>query len=563
MDASALQKSRRRANPSKKPKGNPNKRPKTDEPREQNRNQGNAAAAVPLAPVAPLSIPVPSDSMRFTDLKNLLDPLLLKTITDDLKFDHMMPVQEATLHELLEKRIDCLAQAKTGTGKTIAFLLPAIQTLINKNKPRGSGISLLVISPTRELAMQIAKEASNLLQRLPQFKVSIAIGGTNKDKEERDILRGDGCDILIATPGRLYDHLGNQQIIQSFRNLDTLVLDEADRLLDMGFMEDLKKIIRCLPDKEQSKRQGMLFSATIAPHVQQFAHLVLASGYKFISTIPAGEAQIHQRVPQLLVAVESWAQVVPAMVASIKSECKLIGPAEFKAIVFAPTAALADFYHDVLSQIPGLPYASVLHARVSQSRRTKVTNDFREASSAILVATDVVARGLDFPGVSNVFQVGLPADKESYIHRLGRTARAGKEGRSVFIVTEPESFFPRHVLKAITFETADPDFASVTPQVEAIINKYEAKGKTYQAWLGFYKAHARAMRWNDDQLVAEANKFAIEALGCDEIPGLERKTVGKMGLKGARGLNIVANLPQKSGGGRGAGGGRAKGSAAR
>ncbi|KEQ61564.1 DEAD-domain-containing protein [Aureobasidium melanogenum CBS 110374] len=474
-----------------------------------------------------------------------------------------MPVQEATLHELLEKRIDCLAQAKTGTGKTIAFLLPAIQTLINKNKPRGSGISLLVISPTRELAMQIAKEASNLLQRLPQFRVSIAIGGTNKEKEERDILRGDGCDILIATPGRLYDHLGNQQIIQSFRNLDTLVLDEADRLLDMGFMEDLKKIIRCLPDKEQSKRQGMLFSATIAPHVQQFAHLVLASGYKFISTIPAGEAQIHQRVPQLLVTLETWSQVVPAMVASIKSECKLIGPAEFKAIVFAPTAALADFYHDVLSQIPGLPYASVLHARVSQSRRTKVTNDFREATSAILVATDVVARGLDFPGVSNVFQIGLPADKESYIHRLGRTARAGKEGRSVFIVTEPESFFPRHVLKAITFETANPDFASEIPQIEAIVDKYEAKGKTYQAWLGFYKAHAKSMRWNDDQLVAEANKFAIEALGCDEIPGLERKTVGKMGLKGARGLNIVANLPQKSSGGRSAGGGRAKGPAAR
>jgi ATP-dependent RNA helicase MSS116 len=262
MDASALQNSRRRANPSKKPRGNPNKRPKTNEPREQTRGQGNAAApaaaAAPLAPVAPLSIPVPEDSMRFTDLKNLLDPLLLKTITDDLKFDRMMPVQEATLSELLEKRIDCLAQAKTGTGKTVAFLLPAIQTLINKNKPRGSGISLLVISPTRELAMQIAQEASNLLQRLPQFKVCVAIGGTNKDKEERDILRGDGCDILIATPGRLYDHLGNQQITQSFRNLDTLVLDEADRLLDMGFMEDLKKIIRCLPDKEQSKRQGML-----------------------------------------------------------------------------------------------------------------------------------------------------------------------------------------------------------------------------------------------------------------------------------------------------------------
>ena len=230
-----------------------------------------------------------------------------KTITDDLKFDHMMPVQEATLRDLLQHRIDCLAQAKTGTGKTIAFLLPAIQTLINRNRPRGSGISLLVISPTRELAMQIAKEASSLLQRLPQYKVSFAIGGTNKDREERDIL--SGCDILIATPGRLYDHLSNQYVVEALRNLDTLVLDEADRLLDMGFMNALKDIIACLPDKEKSNRQGMLFSATIAPHVQKFAHLVLSSGYKFISTIPAGEVQTHERVPQLLVTVQKWATI--------------------------------------------------------------------------------------------------------------------------------------------------------------------------------------------------------------------------------------------------------------
>jgi len=494
--------------------------------------------------------------MRFAELGalNLLHPTLLQTITEDLKFDHMMPVQEATLRDLLEKR-DCLAQAKTGTGKTIAFLLPALQNMINRARPQGSGISLLVISPTRELAMQIAKEASALLQRLPRFKVSFAIGGTNKDREERDILNGNGCDILIATPGRLYDHLSNEYIVEAFRNLDTLVLDEADRLLDMGFKRDLERIIACLPNKEQSNRQGMLFSATIAPHVHQFAHLALAKDYKFISTISEGEAQTHERVPQLLVTVDTWADVAPAMVSSLRSECALQGKDSFKAIIFAPTAALADFYGHIISHIQGLPPVSVLHARVSQGKRTKVTNDFRDASSSILVATDVVARGMDFPGVSNVFQVGLPMDKESYIHRLGRTARAGAEGRSIFIVTQAESFFPRWTLKDIKFEPVQPDLSSAQ-QVQQITDGFPDKAKTYQAWLGYYKAHARAMKWNDDELVAQANQFAAEALGCAETPGLEKQTVGKMGLKNARGLNVIPNRPRAPNGRGGGGEGR-------
>lgn len=495
--------------------------------------------------------------MRFADLgaHNLLHPVLLQTITEDLKFDHMMPVQEATLRPLLEKRVDCLAQAKTGTGKTVAFLLPAIQTLINNARPKGSGISLLVITPTRELAMQIAKEASNLLKRLPRFRVCFAIGGTNKDKEEKAILSSEGCDILIATPGRLLDHLtSNEYIIDSFRNLDTLVLDEADRLLDMGFMKDLRQIISYLPNKEKSKRQGMLFSATIAPHVHEFAHLVLARNYEFISTIPAGEAQTHERVPQHLITVDTWAQVAPALVASVQQECNLIGLPSFKAIIFAPTAALADFYDYILSHMPGLPPCSVLHARISQSKRTKVTNDFRDASSAILVATDVVARGMDFPGVSNVFQVGLPMDKESYIHRLGRTARAGAEGRSVFIVTKAESFFPTYTLKDIAFVPSTPSIEPLRQIVDNIAEQYDDKGKVYQAWLGYYKAHARAMKWNDDELVAQANLFARDVLGLAEPPPLEKQTVGKMGLRNARGLNVVPNRP-RGGGGRGGGGG--------
>lgn len=526
----------------------------TTTPRRNNAaSQPLAQDTIPRVSTPPLAEPVPLDTPRFSDLgkENLLHPVLLQTIAQDLKFDHMMPVQAATLHHLLQQRIDVLAQAKTGTGKTIAFLLPAIQTMLNKNRQKGSGISLLVMTPTRELAMQIAKEATALLQRLPQFKVSFAIGGTNKDREERQIL--SGCDILIATPGRLYDHLSDQRVRDSFRNLDTLVLDEADRLLDMGFMNALKDIVKCLPDKEKSDRQGMLFSATIAPHVEKFAHIVLNKQYKFISTIPKGEVNTHERVPQLLVTVPTFSSVAPALISSLRSEMAMIGKDNFKAIVFTPTGSLADWYTAILSSLKDLPEIFVLHSRLSQSKRTNVTEAFRKSTSSILVATDVVARGMDFPNVSNVFQAGLPADKESYIHRLGRTARAGREGRAVFIVTEAEAFFPKYTLKQIAFEISPPDLSPAS-EAAAAAAAFDNKGKVYQAWLGYYKNYVKQMGWDLERLVMEGNKFAYDALLAGEVPGIPKSTVGKMGLKGVRGVNIVANFEKPPRGGGGGGG---------
>lgn len=482
----------------------------------------------------------------------MIHPIMLQTITQDLKFDHMMPVQAATLHDLLAKRMDVLAQAKTGTGKTIAFLLPAIQTLLNKNRKPGSGVSLLVISPTRELAMQIAKEATALLKRMPKYQISFAIGGTNKNTEEKKILAG--CDILIATPGRLYDHLSDQRVKDCFRNLDTLVLDEADRLLDMGFMNDLKKIVACLPDKAATNRQGMLFSATIAPHVEKVAHLVLSKDYKFISTIPKGEINTHERVPQHLIIAPTFSDVAAALVGSVRSELALEGPASFKAIIFAPTAALVDFYGDILSRLnPGVGNVSVLHSRVSQGKRTSVTDAFRQAKNGILVATDVVARGMDFPSVTNVFQVGMPMDKESYIHRLGRTARAGAEGRGTFIHAADETFFSKYTLKEIAWEKSEPNL-SARQEVRAIASSLESQSKTYQAWLGYYKTFTKAMGWDSAILVQKANEYALDGLGAPEVPPINKSTVGKMGLKGVPGLTVRPDpprLPRARGGGEG------------
>ena len=509
----------------------------------------------------PLSTPVPQDTPRFANLgsQNLIHPTLLQTITQDLKFDHMMPVQAATLHELLQNKIDCLAQARTGTGKTISFLLPAIQNMIDSRRSKSSGISMLVLSPTRELAIQIAKEADALLQRFPQYRVQFAIGGTNKNTEEKAIL--GGCEILVATPGRLLDHMSNERICYQFRALQTLVLDEADRMLDMGFLPDIKKIIGYLPDKTEVPRQSMLFSATIAGQIQNVAHLILKQGYKFISTIPAGEANTHDRVPQFLVTAPTMSDVAPAMMAAIKAEYAAASPGPFKAIVFAPTAALADFYGHVLDAVEVLSNVMVLHSRISQSKRTSITQKFREASSAICVATDVIARGMDFPGVTHVFQVGVPSEKEAYIHRLGRTARADAEGRGILVLTEQEKFF-LYQLKDIKFQDFPHQLQYNQKDIEPSLFNLDNKAKIYQTWMGYYKNHLKALRWSTTELVQQANVFAFQGLGCAEVPGLQKSTISKMGLKGVPGLKVLPNEPgsndlrRRGGGeGRGIGGG--------
>ncbi|KAI0161989.1 DEAD-domain-containing protein [Xylariaceae sp. FL1272] len=496
---------------------------------------------------APLTIDLPTDTSTFAELgKNgIIHTTLLKTITEDFKFHHMTPVQAATLQPLLADHADVLAQAKTGTGKTIAFLLPAIQHLMHR-KPcmPAKSISLLVISPTRELAMQIAQEAEALLQRLSEFKVCIAIGGTNKNTEGRRIRKG--CDILIATPGRLLDHLEDEdgEIAEMLQSLNTLVLDEADRLLDMGFIDSLRKIIRYLPDKKTSKRQGMLFSATVPERVREVAHLALSDGYRFINTIPKGEIGTHQRVPQQLVVVPDFSDLAAATLGSIRQEISLEGIDTFKAIVFAPTAGLADFYAEILEKSSGFPQIYALHARMSQSKRTKTTDEYRQAQNGILVATDVVARGMDFPAVTNVFQVGVPSDKESFIHRLGRTGRAGAEGRGTFIITEYDTYFSKWTLKEVSFDEASPDL-SAHDDVLKIATELDNHARIYQSWLGFYASRIKPMKWDKPRLVQEANRFALEGLGAPEVPSLAKSTVGKMGLKGVKGLVVVPDPPRE------------------
>lgn len=484
---------------------------------------------------------------------------LLNTLVNDMKIANMTPVQAETLPHTLTGS-DVLAQAKTGTGKTIAFLLPAIQKLVTDTDrlslPLNSRpISLLVISPTRELAIQIGDEAKRLLAKFPDHnEVQVAYGGTNPTAGYNKILKG--CDILVATPGRLLDYLGSPDggLLKKLQDVQTLVLDEADRLMDMGFISDIKKVVKYLPAQEVTGRTGMLFSATINHRVKQFASLVLSDNYKFVSTIPVGEAQTHEHVPQKLIQVSNFADLAPAIVGALRHEIEAVGKHSFKTIIFGPTAAVVDFYAFVISQFKDLPPTVALHSRISQSKRTSTTEAYRKAKNGILVATDVVARGLDFPGVTNVFQVGLPSEKEAYIHRLGRTARAGADGRGCLILANSESEFARTTMSMIKFIPTEADLSSAA-DVRNIVRAMEPilQAKAYRAWIGYYKTHIKLLGWNTTQLVQQANKYALEGLGCDGIPDVETSFVGKTGLKGVPGLNIVKSQPRQP---RGGGGGR-------
>lgn len=504
------------------PNNSANKRPRAS----NNNNRRNA----PVKKARSFhTTPAQMTDRKFSELEGKLDKRILRAISDNLKFEKMSPVQAATTHLLPPDRPDALVQAKTGTGKTLAFLMPAIQRCIDQGFGNGS-VSAVIIAPTRELAMQIATEARALLQHVPKHRVEVVMGTTNKLKEEKRIL--EKADILVATPGRLLDHMQNETVLKIFSHVDTIILDEADRLLDMGFRRDLTQIIEKIPHQNRNI-QGLLFSATVPQHVQDLAGLVCRnSNFQKISTIPEGETQTHERVPQDLIEVSNFSEVGPALVGCIKQEAArpdLGGP--LKAIVFAPTSQQVDYYERVLSNVPGLPPVSALHGRKTQSRRTKTTNDFRTAGSAILVATDVVARGMDFPGVTTVLQAGVPEEKENYIHRLGRTARAEADGRGVLIVANAEKSF---LQKKFTDLPLTPREANLDAADEvAKTNKampYSDLERLYRSWMAYYFKLAKHLGWSQEELVKNANAYVM-ALGSQKVPGMTAKSVGKLGLK--------------------------------
>jgi ATP-dependent RNA helicase RhlE len=339
-----------------------------------------------------------------------LTPALAEAV-EDMGFSQPTPIQERAIPIALEGR-DLIGCASTGTGKTAAFLLPLLQRLAATS---AGGSRALILSPTRELAMQIDEQALALGYYLGLSAV-LVVGGVKMDPQERGLKAGS--DIIVATPGRLLDHMRFNSVDLS--KIEVLVLDEADRMLDMGFLPDIKRILAALP----AERQTLLFSATMSPRIRALAEEILRDPEMVTVDRQKPASGIEQSV--YLVAQDRKA---PLLTKLLQRE------ALDSVLVFVRRKADADRLARAVRRA-GVEATSI-HADRSQEERFAALEDFRTGRCPVLVATDVAARGLDIDGISHVINFDVPHSPDDYIHRSGRTARAGAVG-DVFTFVSPE-----------------------------------------------------------------------------------------------------------------------------
>ena len=401
------------------------------------------------------SDPKHAGDLRFSDLN--LDQRLLDAISK-IGFEYCTPIQAETLPWTLACE-DLIGQAQTGTGKTAAFLITAIQTLLEtpiEDKDRfASEPRVLALAPTRELAMQIAKDAEQLCQYTGHNVVTV-VGGMNYD-QQREQLQNEVVDILVATPGRLIDFLGSQDVFLD--QIDILILDEADRMLDMGFIPDVKRIIRKCTVKEE--RQTLLFSATFNQDVLNLASMWTCNA-EFVEIEP--EQKTAERVEQTVYLVSDDAKL-PVLVNYLKR------PEVDKAIVFANRRdQCRDLEEDLKNQ--GVK-VSLMSGEIAQNKRLKTLDQFKKGEIQVLVATDVAGRGIHVNGVTHVFNYNLPENAEDYVHRIGRTGRAGETGVSVSFAGEDDSFLLPAIESYISqkLKTSVPEEELMMPMDNAPITR--------------------------------------------------------------------------------------------
>jgi len=362
----------------------------------------------------------------------------------DAGFARCTPIQAQTLPIALAGR-DVAGQAQTGTGKTAAFLIALFHALATRPVPHGrsrASIRALVVAPTRELAVQIHRDAEQL-GRHTGLRLGVVYGGTDYDKQRRQIAAG--LDVLIGTPGRIIDYF--KQRVFDMRHVQVLVLDEADRMFDLGFIADIRYILRRLPPPE--RRLSMLFSATLSYRVLELAYEHMANP-ELVRIEP--DKRTVDEVRQLIY-YPATEEKIPLLIGLLR------GAEARRTLIFTNTKRSAERLEHVLRANDF--HAQAISGDVPQRKRLQFLRDFHNGDLAVLIATDVASRGLHIPDVSHVFNFDLPQDPADYVHRIGRTARAGAEGDAIsfaceeFAVSLPEiEQYLGHKIPAAAIEPA-------------------------------------------------------------------------------------------------------------
>ncbi|KAF5367171.1 hypothetical protein D9758_004049 [Tetrapyrgos nigripes] len=554
-----------------------------------------------------------SPAKQFSSLKGAVsDDLVTALVARPFNLTAMTPVQEEVLSLLPEladpydpsKKTtrDLLVRAKTGTGKTVAFLLPAIEARLRcieeagEKAVRDSGlpddknlrrraelkyaretVGALIISPTRELATQIANEALRLTSRLGSpVEVRLFTGGTNKRPQMKGWMTGRR-DIVVATTGRLRDLMTSEpDVKRGIATAQQLILDEADTLLDMGFREDIEAIQQQIPPSPE--RQTFLFSATVSPQIRSVAQSVLDQDFKYINCVKTEDSPVHAHIPQYHTVVPSASQQIPHVIRLIAHD-QFVNAGKSKIILFCPTTRSTQLFATILRRVARrlLPVRETnileIHSRKTQEGRDATSREFRsdKSGASILVTSDVSARGVDYPNVSRVLQVGCPASTDQYIHRVGRTGRGGTSvaGRADLVLLPWEIGFVTWGLSNIPTKPVtttdleqqltdaakqfdeDPEsvaqnnhssyrhpYSPLLPQINDIRDRMielidpEAAKQAMVASLGYYLGRSGDLRISKDSVVEGCKTWSVEALGLETPPYLSEEFLKKLGVTG-------------------------------
>lgn len=433
--------------------------------------------------------------MKFSELE--LEPEVFDGL-DAMNFVEMTPVQEHTIPVILSGR-DIIGCAQTGTGKTAAYTLPLLNRLTIEGNP-DNVVKSLIIVPTRELAQQIDMQFQGFSYFLPVSTTVVYGGGDGKgwEVQKRGMLMG--ADVVIATPGRLIAHLTNSGVDLS--HVECLILDEADRMLDMGFSDDIMKIISYLP----KERQTIMFSATLPPKIRELARTILNDPAEVTIAVSKPNEAISQSA---YVCYESQKLgIVREMFAE---------PKETKTIIFSSSKQKTKELAHVLKRMKF--NVAAMHSDLEQSQREEVILNFKNNKVDILVATDIVARGIDIEDIGLVVNYDVPHDPEDYIHRIGRTARAAATGAAVTLVSQEEQgkfyriekFMEREVEKRPLPESVG-EGPAYTPEA------FERKGRGGKGRSGRGRGGAKRGRGRSDKPRSEERKAATENRATSEGP---------------------------------------------
>lgn len=434
---------------------------------------------------------------------------------------------------------------------------------LGRSPSKPSDIRAIIISPTRELAEQIAVEARKVAYGTG-ISVQTAVGGTRK-REGLLRIRRNGCHVLVGTPGRLKDILSDPMSGVTAPNMTTFVLDEADRLLDQGFAPDIKAISDLLPDPMKVDRQTLMFSATVPREVMTMVRQTMKPDFKFVKTVRDDEVPTHLTVPQKTVWLNGFENALPAVfeIAKNYSSQQAQNPESrpFKAIVYFNTTAETQLAYKTFSELTkdpndrrsGHPLGRSMrfyeiHSRLTQAVRSRNADDFRKARTAILFSSDVTARGMDFPDVTHVIQVHVPSNRETYIHRLGRTARANKTGEGWLLLHSGQSRPYRSKIGDLPLQedhtslhtpkvdlTADATQEEMSPVAAEIISHFkeamavvdeDLKRRAYLGMVGSLLGQFPTTT----MMLSLLNNLAIHGMGLSEPPRISRELAARLNI---------------------------------